>query len=74
MLPNTGELGLLPYGLPGKEDPIAGLSVKRNNLAGICQNALLVANMSDQPSGVFSSWLMPTAESSDVIRPMRSSF
>ena len=72
--PYTGELGLLPYGLPGKEDTLAGLSVKRNNLAGICQNALLVVNISDQPSGVFSSWLMPTVESSDVIRPMRSSF
>ena len=72
--PYTGELGRLPYGLPGKEDPLAGLSVKRNCLAGNCQNALLVVNISDQPSGVFSSELTPTEESSDVIRPIRSSF
>jgi hypothetical protein len=74
VLPYTGELGRLPYGLPGKDDMLTGLSVKRNSLAGSCQNADLVVNISDQPSGVFSSWLTPTAESSDVIRPIRSSF
>jgi hypothetical protein len=31
-------------------------------------------NISDHPSGVFSSTLMPTAESSDVINPILSSF
>lgn len=74
VLPYTGELGRLLYGLPGNEDPFAGERVNRNSFAGICQNALLVVNISDQPFGVFSSWLIPTEESSEVISPIRSSF
>ena len=48
--------------------------MKRNSLADSCQNVRRDMNISDQPSAVSSSTLIPTDESSVVIRPIRSSF
>lgn len=48
--------------------------MKRNNLAESCQNVLLEENISDHPSGVLSSGLIPTLESSEVIKPILSNF
>lgn len=67
-----GELGRLPYG--ELVDPLACGSVKRNNFADNCQNIRREMNISDHPSGVFSSGFMPTEESSDVTKPILSSF
>jgi hypothetical protein len=50
------------------------VNVKRKSFADNCQNVRLEVNISDQPLGVFSSGSMPTAESSDVTRPILSSF
>lgn len=72
--PCTGELGRLLYGEPGKDIPVVGVSVKRNNFGDNCQNVCLDINISDQPSGVFSSGFKPTDESSDINNPIRSSF
>jgi hypothetical protein len=72
--PRTGELGRLLYGDAGKDDPVVGVSVKRKSFAESCQNVLLDVNISDQPFGVFSSGSTPTAESSDEISPILSSF
>lgn len=72
--PRTGEFGRLLYGDPGKVEPVVGVSVKRKSFADSCQNVILEMNISDHPSGVFSSGLKPTEESSDVSKPMRSSF
>lgn len=72
--PRTGELGLLPYGDPGKEDPTVGVRVNKKSFADSCQKTLLDVNISDQPVGVFSSGSSPTDESSDMINPIRSSF
>ena len=72
--PRTGELGRLANGVAGKEEPFVGLSVKRNSFADNCQYVLLEMNISDQPSGVFSSGVIPTDESSDDINPILSSF
>lgn len=55
-------------------DPPAGVRVNRNSLAESCQNVLLEVNISDHPSGVFSSVLMPTLELAEVIKPILSSF
>jgi hypothetical protein len=72
--PRTGELGLLPNGEAGNEDPLVGVRVNRNSFADNCQYVLLEMNISDQPSAVFSSGLTPTDESSDDINPILSSF
>lgn len=72
--PRTGELGRLPNGDAGNEDPFVGVRVKRNSLADNCQYVLLEMNISDQPSGVFSSGVIPTDESSDDTNPILSSF
>lgn len=50
------------------------MRVKRNSLAGNCQYVLLEVNISDHPSAVFSSGVVPTDESSDDISPILSSF
>lgn len=70
----TGEFGRLLRGDPGKVDPTLGVSVKRNNFADNCQKVLWEMNISDHPSGVFSSGSKPVEESSDVTKPIRSSF
>lgn len=51
-----------------------GVRVKRNSFADNCQYVLLEINISDHPSGVFSSGIVPTDESSDEINPILSSF
>lgn len=48
--------------------------MKRKSLASICQKARRETNMSVQPSGLRASCSIPTDDSSDVIKPMRSSF
>jgi hypothetical protein len=73
-VPRTGELGRLPRGVPGNEEPVVGVRVKRKSFAESCQNVRRDVNISDHPSGVFSSGANPTLESSDVISPIRSSF
>lgn len=72
--PRLGEFVREPKGeLDGKGDPTMGDSVKRNMRGSICQNARRVTNIFLKPSASFSSVLVPTLESSVVIRPIRSS-
>ena len=72
--PRTGELGRLPNGDAGNEDPAVAVSVKRNSFADSCQYVRLEMNISDQPTGVFSSGTTPTDESSQDTNPILSSF
>src|SRR5271170_2334640 len=71
----SGEDGLEGYGeVAGKGEGCKGASVKRKSRGSICQNDLLLTNVSAQPVGFRTSVSVPTQESSLAINPIRSSF
>ncbi len=71
----AGDAGLDGNGEADELDELlTGERVKRKIRASMCQNDLLLTNISFQPAGSLTSGSVPTQESSLATKPMRSSF